>query len=231
MTKRARCGKAILLIALRKNVSPQAFAEVFRNAARHAAGDTATEAWSLPVGENEIPRIAHQVLMESSPPPFDAVVQLSGDRVTAALSDRLAEIVERLDGWIDRSRSAVVVGEEIRITAGGGPVLIVMPLRRRPELSHEQFMAHWFERHADLGEAVEGVRYRQNHVDYAATDALAERLGLSFEPLDGLTESYFSTAEEAFALMSREEVAVAAIEDEKQFIDHSRSHFGFYHTL
>jgi len=231
MTTRARCGKAILLIALRKDVSPQAFADAFRKEAQRPVRGIVTKAWSLPVREEEIPRIAHQILMQDSPPPFDAVVQLACDETTATLSDSLAMIAERLDTWIDRSRSAVLVGDEVKITAGGGTILIVMPLRRRPELTHDQFMAHWFERHADLGEAVEGVRYRQNHVDYAATDALAERLGFTFEPMDGLTESYFTTADEAFELMSREEVAVAAIEDEKRFIDHSRSHFGFYRTL
>ena len=219
------------MIALKKNASSQAFADVFRAEAGRVPGDAGAEAWSLPVGEDQMPRIAHQILMENRPPPFDAVVQLSGGESATVLSDRLADIAARLDTWIDRSRSAVLVGEEIRITAGDGPVLIVMPLRRLPELSHEQFMAHWFERHADLGEAVEGVRYRQNHVDYTATNALAQRLGLSFEPMDGLTESYFDNEQEAFTLMSREEVTVGAIEDEKRFIDHSRSQFGFYRTL
>ena len=229
MTQRARSGKAILLIALKKEEPAKAFEETFRKEAEKSRDGA--EAWSLPIGEDEIPRIAHQVLMADSPPPFDAVVQLRSDGATTPLVNRLAEIAEQLDTWIDKSRSVVLIGEEIKITIGDGPVLIVMPLRRLPALSHEQFMSHWFERHADLGEAVEGVRYRQNHVDYAATNTLAERLGFNFEPLDGLTESYFGSAEEAFALMSREEVAVGAIEDEKQFIDHFRSHFGFYRTL
>lgn len=233
MSKRVRCRKAILLITLKDAVSAGDFAETFRAEARAGGGaGGVAESWSLPVGEDEIPRIAHQVLMADSPAPFDAVVQLAGSEVdTSVLSERLAAIGEKLAPWIDPARSAVLVGEEIRITAGDGPILIVMPLRRLPELTHEQFMAHWFERHADLGEAVEGVRYRQNHIDYAATNALAEQLGFDFEPLDGLTESYFSSAAEAHELMSRDEVAVGAIEDEKRFIDHTRSHFGFYRII
>ncbi|MFA7439711.1 MAG: EthD domain-containing protein [Sphingomonadaceae bacterium] len=231
MTKRVRRRKAILLIGLKESTSPESFRDAFRNEAQGATNNELTEVWSLPVPEREMPRIAHQVLMEDSPPPFDAVVQLASDSPDAPLADRLEAIANRLAPWIDRSRSAVLVGEEIKITTGDGAVQIVMPLRRRPELTHDQFMEHWFERHADLGEAVEGVRYRQNHVDYSATDALRERLGFTFEPMDGLTESYFGSSNEAFELMSREEVAIGAIEDEKRFIDHSRSQFGFYRIV
>lgn len=232
MTKRIRRKKASLLIALKTDAERQVFAAAFRKEAKGGAAGM-EQAWSLLVPAGEMPRIAHQILMQDSPAPFDAVVQFWADSAAAvpALSDEIAAIARRLDAWIDRARSAVLVGEEISITTGHGPVLIVMPLRRLPQLSHAQFMEHWFERHADLGEAVEGVRYRQNHVDSAATDALAQRVGFRFEPMDGLTESYFLSTDEAVGLMSRDDVAVGAIADEKRFIDHSRSQFGFYRTL
>ena len=72
------------------------------------------------------------------------------------------------------------------------------------------------------------MRYRQNHVDAAATTALSARVG---QPMDGLTESYLVTIDEAVEMFTRDEVAVGAIDDEKRFIDHSRSQFGFYRTV
>jgi hypothetical protein len=125
----------------------------------------------------------------------------------------------------------VLVGKEIAITRGDGPIYNIMPLRRLSALSHEAFMHHWFDRHAALGEGVEGVRYRQNHVDYPGTEALAGRMGLFFAPMDGLTESYFDSVDAAMAILSQEDVSVGAIEDEKLFIDHDRSQFGLYETV
>lgn len=132
---------------------------------------------------------------------------------------------------MDRSSAAVLIGKEVAITAGDGPIYNIMPLRRLPSMDHDEFMHHWFERHASLGEGVEGVRYRQNHVDSEATGALAGQLGLSFVPMDGLTESYFDSVESACAILSQEVVAVDAIDDEKRFIDHARSQFGIYKTV
>ena len=181
----------------------------------------------------EMPVIPHQVLMADSPRPFDVAYQLSSADSGAleAMNEAVAAMAQALGAHVDRTSAAVLVGQEIAITRGDGPIYNIMPLRRRPELSHDEFMHHWFDRHASLGEGVEGVRYRQNHVDYAATDALAERAGVRFEPMDGLTESYFDSIDAAVAVLSQKEVEVDAIEDEKRFIHHPRSQFGLYETV
>lgn len=172
--------------------------------------------------------LPHQIVMAKSPPPFDVVYQLSSDDSSdlPAMTDAIVAVVEALGDGFDRAHSAVLVGKEIAITRGDGPIYNVMPLRRIPSLTHDEFMHHWFDRHATLGEGVEGVRYRQNHVDYAATGQLAARTRLVFEPMDGLTESYFDTPEAVVAILSQEDVAVGAINDERLFIDHDRSQFG-----
>ncbi|RVQ65552.1 hypothetical protein EKN06_13465 [Croceicoccus ponticola] len=124
----------------------------------------------------------------------------------------------------------VFAGREVAITAGDGPILVVMPLRRLASLDRSGFMQMWFGGHAQLGEEVAGVRYRQNHIDVTAATELGERVGSVAEPLDGLAESYFDTLDDAVAIMSQTSVTVDAIVDERRFIDHSRSRFALYET-
>lgn len=181
----------------------------------------------------DMPVLPHQIVMADSPKPFDMAYQLSAaaDASLAAMTDAVAAMGAALQASIDRANAAVLVGKEIAITSGDGPIYNIMPLRRLPALDHAAFMHHWFDRHAALGEGVEGVRYRQNHVDYPPTEALATRMGLAFAPMDGLTESYFDSVDAAVAILSQEDVAVGAIEDERRFIDHARSQFALYETL
>ncbi|HEX2795068.1 MAG TPA: EthD domain-containing protein [Croceicoccus sp.] len=178
----------------------------------------------------DFPEVEHIRLMAASPPPFDFAFLLVADdadrgpmeAAAAAMADALGDVL------VDRE---VLVGREVAITSGDGPVFVTMPLRRLPALDRPAFMQAWFGVHAQLGVEVPGVRYRQNHVDVAATDALKARVGGEGEALDGLAESYFDTVDHAFAIMSQPSVEVDAIVDEKRFIDHSRSRFAFYDTI
>ena len=184
----------------------------------------------LTVPETPLP---HQRLMAASPRPFDLAYQLAAGarEPLAAMADAVAAMLTALQPDIDARHAAVLIGEEIAITSGDGPIYNIMPLRRLAAISHDEFMHQWFDRHAALGEGVEGVRYRQNHVDAAATDSLAERLGLTFPAMDGLTESYFDDVAAAVSVLSQNVVAHDAIEDERRFIDHARSQFGLYETI
>ncbi len=232
MSDWVKCSKAILLINLKPGLSREDFTPVFTSERLDQTTDTGDvhASRAVRIDETEIGGLPHQVLMADSPAPFDAAYQLRSADTGGlqGLSDGIVEVVKQLDKWLDRERSALLVGTEVAITRGGGPIEIIMPLRRVPHQTHDEFMENWYGRHASIGEAVDGVRYRQNHVDTEATRCLSARTGIEFEPLDGITESFFDSAEDAINIMSRQEVAVDAIEDEKQFIDHSRSHFGFY---
>ncbi len=178
----------------------------------------------------DFPEIEHIRLMAASPPPFDLAFLLVSDEAdrstmveaAGAMADALGDLL------IDRE---VLVGREVAITTGDGPVFCTMPLRRLPSLDRPGFMQAWFGGHAQLGVEVPGVRYRQNHVDQAATDALKARVGGEGEALDGLAESYFDDIDHGVAIMSQESVEVDAIVDEKRFIDHSRSRFAIYDTV
>jgi hypothetical protein len=213
----------------RADMIREAMAEVAQQASAGLPDGVAARAGS----RVDIPLIPHLRVMANAPKPFDFAWQLSVADMDAreAMADAIVAMADTLGDNLDCAHAAILVGREIAITSGDGPVYNIMPLRRLPALDHDEFMRHWFDRHATLGEGVEGVRYRQNHVDYPPTDALAARLRLDFAPMDGLTESYFDSVEAAVAILSQEDVAVGAIEDEKRFIDHGRSQFGIYETV
>ena len=94
-------------------------------------------------------------------------------------------------------------------------VKIVYCITRKPELSDEQFHTYWRETHGPIAARIPGVRrYVQSH----AYDSSVERWGESY---DGVAELWFDDESALQAAMGTAEVN-AALEDEKNFIDHSR---------
>jgi uncharacterized protein (TIGR02118 family) len=107
---------------------------------------------------------------------------------------------------------------------------LVFCLRRRPELSREEFQRYWLERHAPLvrehAETLGIRRYVQLHtLESPLNDALA-RPRQGPEPFDGIAELWWDDAD-ALAASARGEAGRAAsralIEDERRFIDFSAS--------
>ncbi|MCL3819852.1 EthD domain-containing protein [Aeromicrobium wangtongii] len=103
-------------------------------------------------------------------------------------------------------------------------------LRRRSDLTREEFLTHWHGPHADLGRAgasaIGAVRYVQNHtVDHPMNDALRESRGAP-EPFDGVVELWFESLDAVGTTFTDREArrAIAAlVADEPNFIDLDRS--------
>lgn len=111
------------------------------------------------------------------------------------------------------------------------PVVITMMLRRRPQLSFEQFDEHWRGQHAELlmrhRELLRFTRYLQLPASLPGlTTAMGRSRGLA-EPFDGIAEMWFDSAEELQAA-GRDPAAAQVFEqvlaDERRFIDLQRSH-------
>ena len=109
-------------------------------------------------------------------------------------------------------------------------IKLVYCLRRRPELSQEEFQRYWRENHGPLvkkySEILRIRRYVQLHTrDHAVSEALrATRPGP--EPYDGIAELWFDSAEDIEATGASPEGRRAGrelLEDERRFIDISRS--------
>jgi hypothetical protein len=157
---------------------------------------------------------------------IDGFVEVAGpDSVDwADLVDALAGASDRLGSEVDPGRSAAVVGVEHDIVPGDLPVLLVYALRRLPSPTHEGFSDYWLGHHAEFGRRLQDGRgYRQFHADHELSVMAAESAGLSVSDLDGVAEASFPDVETFLDLMARPEVAADAMEDEKRFIDHSRS--------
>jgi uncharacterized protein (TIGR02118 family) len=109
-------------------------------------------------------------------------------------------------------------------------VKLIFCLRRRPELSREEFQRYWRENHAGLvrehAETLRMRRYVQAHTISSATgDALRASRGAP-DPFDGVAELWWDEVadiDEAAATRDGRTAARALLEDERRFIDLDRS--------
>lgn len=108
-------------------------------------------------------------------------------------------------------------------------------LHRQPHLTREAFLKYWLEDHGPLvakhAKTLGIIRYVQNHALTSKVNVAmqATRGGLN-EMYDGIAEAYFESWESFFAASDNEGAAEASailIEDERTFIDFSRSPLWF----
>jgi uncharacterized protein (TIGR02118 family) len=95
-------------------------------------------------------------------------------------------------------------------------VKLIYCISKKPEMSIEEFQRYWREVHAPIAGAIPGVRrYVQSHV-------VPETYGGRNAPgFDGAAELWWDSMDAMRAAMGTPELQ-AAVEDEKNFIDHSR---------
>jgi uncharacterized protein (TIGR02118 family) len=109
-------------------------------------------------------------------------------------------------------------------------IKLVFALRRRQEMSREEFQRYWREQHAPLvrehAEVLGIRRYVQVHT---LADEIHAPLRMSRgapEAFDGVAELWFDDLESLGASVVTEAGQAAAralLEDERRFIDHARS--------
>jgi uncharacterized protein (TIGR02118 family) len=109
-------------------------------------------------------------------------------------------------------------------------VKLLFCLRRRPELSPEEFQSYWRDHHARLvTERAEPLLIRRYVQDHSRRGAVADALRASRgapEPFDGVAELWWDGLETLGQATATHEGRVAArelLEDERQFIDLARS--------
>ena len=106
-------------------------------------------------------------------------------------------------------------------------IKLVFTLRRRPELTREEFQAYWRDRHAPLvsrhAEALRIRRYVQTHARSSEL-ATAQSAARGSEPdvYDGQAELWWDSFDDIAAAVSTpigRQAAVELLEDEHHFID------------
>ena len=112
-------------------------------------------------------------------------------------------------------------------------IKLVFPLHRLPHLSREEFQRYWLETHGPLVRSYADVLQIRRYVQvHSLPDEVIAGIGASRgapEPYDGVAELWFDSLESMGANTSEEARAAgqALLEDERKFIDHSRSPIWF----
>ena len=109
-------------------------------------------------------------------------------------------------------------------------IKLVMCLRRRPDLTREQFLDYWLNKHGPFFQANAAImrakKYVQGHtLDTPINDGMRTSRGLEPE-YDGVAEVWFESEDdlaEAMGSAEMEQLSAALLEDESNFIDHARS--------
>ncbi len=90
-------------------------------------------------------------------------------------------------------------------------------VKRRPDLTQEQFKEYWLNRHVEL------ERWNVENTPMVKIEALfatGEMVGGKEPPFDGLAELWFETLEDMRAVMSSD-VPARMLKDEENFVDTS----------
>ena len=109
-------------------------------------------------------------------------------------------------------------------------IKLVFCLRRRADLSREEFQKYWLEEHGPFFQQNAGTmrskKYVQSHtLNTPMNDAFRESRGMRAE-YDGVAEVWFESEADVMEAMSTPEgqkLAGALLEDESTFIDHTNS--------
>jgi uncharacterized protein (TIGR02118 family) len=120
-------------------------------------------------------------------------------------------------------------------------IKLVFSLRRRPEMTRDEFQAYWRDQHAPLvsrhAETLRIRRYVQTHAQSSevATAQSAAR-GSEADLYDGQAELWWDSLDDVVAAVSTPEgqqAAVELLEDERRFIDleHSPLWIGEEHAV
>jgi uncharacterized protein (TIGR02118 family) len=112
------------------------------------------------------------------------------------------------------------------VSAPRGGVKLLFCLRRRADLTREEFQSYWHDEHGRLGVSLAGDlgyrRYVQSHtLSTPLNDALRESRGAP-EPYDGVVELWFESLdaiERTFSGSAGRSAARALLRDERNFVD------------
>ena len=135
--------------------------------------------------------------------------ELRSDDPVELLADA-ADLSGRLGDQVDRSRSIALAGSDHVMLAGPGPAVLVYALRRLPWLTPAAFCDYW----------------QSVHADPALSASLAESAGVTVHDLDGAVVSESTSWEASRKRRANPDLRAAgsaALADEDNFIDHTRS--------
>lgn len=110
-------------------------------------------------------------------------------------------------------------------------IKLIFCLRRKPELSRDEFQKYWFETHGPLvasyASTLRIAKYVQSHsFDDPRMTATEDARGSQIPPYDGVAELHWDSVEDLLASGESQEAREAGrllLEDERNFIDLANS--------
>jgi hypothetical protein len=127
---------------------------------------------------------------------FCAVLEVSCPAADGGL-DELARSVDgiglRLESLIDRERSLAVVGTDLALIDGGGPVQLFYCMRRSSDTTHESFCEFWAQQHKKIAITTPALTgYRQLHASLNHSSVAAQSAGVPESEIDGVALEWFA---------------------------------------
>jgi hypothetical protein len=215
-----------ILLSKRADVAPAEFRRGLDEVMDHATRVGLATELALLAPADALSALPHVAETAGAAAP-DAIVSLRGER--AALLKSLAEC--SFAAVANLAASSVLGAHRHAILPGGALIRLHFGLRRLPRLTRAEFLDYWLNKHAEFGRRlIPPYTYHQLHTDQDLTDAAAARAGIPASTLDGIVEVHFPSIDALVAQLMRPDVAVEALADERNFIDHSRSAFHVYQT-
>lgn len=101
---------------------------------------------------------------------------------------------------------------------------LVFVLRRRPEMSRDEFQTYWLQTHAPL---VAGVAETLGITRYQQVHTVSEDTTRAAAPFDGVAELWFDATRSTGSPDEQRAAAAMLLEDERRFIDLSASPIWF----
>jgi len=126
--------------------------------------------------------------------------------------------------FVDVADAAIVHAREyVMLDGPHAKVKFMSFLRRRPDITHEQFLRHWHDVHAPLVASVQGFwkharRYVQNHCIEGSTRGYADKGGGMSGEIAGIVELWFDSMDDYKTAAADPGIALIQ-EDERRFID------------
>ncbi len=155
---------------------------------------------------------------------FDDAAALQAAMQTSEVADALAD--EK--AFIDAARSTACLTQQQVIVPPQGevPYVLIECLQRRSDIDRATFQKRWLD-HAHIGRKAHAMGllmgYIQNHTLLEQDAKGIESLGTKGPTWDGVVTAYFESVVTFKQLVKSPLASQESFEDEKQFIDHSRS--------
>ena len=183
--------------------------------------------------DDPIRSIAHSEEISESAESFDAVFEVGAENGDLSqLSMPLCNIMQHLNEWIEPDQSAVIGGTEHVILPGQEQLLLILAIRRPAEMTEDAYHDYWLNKHAEVARKVPVLRaYRQFHANESASRDIGKLLDIGIVDFNGAAQGYYRDVKDFLDIMAQPEVVADAIEDEKNFIDHSRSVMGLFKII